>query len=98
MTPWSAFFRSFPASDGPRPRAWAEWRDADVSEAELARTWRRRRPWVARMKNHRGAVESRRFADERDACNWLLARRGVVSRHEPPPPRDPAHMEWQNWL
>jgi hypothetical protein len=99
MVPWSAFVRSVPPVDDPPRRTWAEWRDADMSSVELVRTGHRRRPWVARIKNHRGAVESRRFGDERDACNWLLARRAVFSRHAPPPPRsDPPSMEWQNWL
>ena len=96
MITWSTLVRSVPTE--PPRRTWAQWRDAEVSDLELVRTGHRWRPWAARIKNHRGGVESRRFADERDACNWLLARRGVVAQHEPPPPADPPDAEWRNWL
>jgi hypothetical protein len=98
VVPWSTLLHSRAASSDRRLRSWVAWRDAEVSEVDLAFTSHRLRPWVARIKNHRGNVESRRFSDERDACNWLLARRGVVALHEPPPPPDPPDMEWRNWL
>jgi hypothetical protein len=35
---------------------------------------------VARLKGHRGHVATRRFADDREACNWLLDRKHAVER------------------